>query len=93
MQHKKLPVEKYIQIFSISFLSQVIWDFQCFNWLIINKSFFCQKIFFHLIVILINWMALNDDSIAAIECKPIIVSWLGVIRMLHVGFFTCIDQD
>ena len=31
MQHKKLPVEKYHQIFSISFLSQVIWYFQYFN--------------------------------------------------------------
>ena len=75
MQHKKLPVEKYHQIFSISFLSQVIWDFLIFNWLIINKSFFCQKIFFHLIVILINWITLNDDWIAAIEYRPIIVSY------------------
>ena len=31
MQHKKLPVEKYHQIFCISFLSQVICDFQRLN--------------------------------------------------------------
>ena len=88
MQHKKLPVEKYIQIFSISFLSQVIWHIQWFDVLIINKCFFCQKIFFHLIVILIHWITWNDDWIAAIEYKPIIVSyWFGVIRMLHVEIF------
>ena len=49
--------------------------FNVFNCLIIKKCFFCQKIFLHSIVILIYWITLNDDWIAAIEYRPIIVSY------------------
>ena len=43
MQHKKLPVEKYIQIFSISFLFQIIYNFQCFQLFNYKKMFFSSK--------------------------------------------------
>ena len=48
MQHEKLTVEKYIQISSISFLSQVIWHiqwFDCFNY---KQMFFLSKNLFSL---------------------------------------------
>ena len=38
MQHEKLPVEKYIQIWSISFLSQVILCTSLATWLICHVA-------------------------------------------------------